>query len=497
MKLTILRSGLFAALLTTVTAAPPNFVWIIADDMSPDTGAYGAADVRTPQLDRLATEGRRYTRAFASAPVCSSSRSAFILGTYQTTTGLHAHDVENPQPLAAPYRHLPALLREAGWFVTNAVAPGDTAKRRRAKTHYNFAHDAAEMFDGTDWRKRKPGQPFFAQFQISQPHRPFPIPKEFDAAALSALQLPANYPDHPLMRRDWFAYLRSVEVVDRRVGLVLDELREAGELENTIVIFFADHGRPMPWGKQWLSVEGLQVPLIVRGPRIAAAGVEERLVSLIDLAPSMLALAGLPVPPWMEGRPILGGEFPVRERLFAARDRCGDALDRIRAVIARDHLLVRNFEPALSRLNWSGYKEASYPGLPLLRVLRAEGRLDALQTEWLGVQRPEIELYDLTRDPQGLHNVAGKSAHRATIDALRREMETWIQASGDRGALPDPATEPSADQIRRDKRADYQRIWRTRLQKAEPTDAERLAWWEESYGLRPAGFDRGAGRSVK
>ena len=123
------------ALFTSVSlhAASPNFVWIIADDMSPDTGAYGLKDVDTPNLDRLAAEGRRFQRAYASAPVCSSSRSAFILGCYQTTTGLHPHDAENPQPLPAPYLPLPTLLREAGWFVTNAVAPGTVRSGKAIK----------------------------------------------------------------------------------------------------------------------------------------------------------------------------------------------------------------------------------------------------------------------------------------------------------------------------------------------------------------------------
>lgn len=108
-------------------ATTPNLVWIVADDMSPDTGAYGQAQVKTPNLDQLAAEGRRYTRAYSSAPVCSSSRSAFILGCYQTTTGLHPHDVENPQPLLPPFKPLPTILREAGWFVTNAAAQVQSA----------------------------------------------------------------------------------------------------------------------------------------------------------------------------------------------------------------------------------------------------------------------------------------------------------------------------------------------------------------------------------
>lgn len=481
------RLFLLAWILGGVTIAwtqPPNFVWIIADDMSPDIAAYGAKGVETPNLDRLASQGRRYTRAYATAPVCSSSRSAFILGCYQTTTGLHAHDVEKPQPLPLPYRHLPGLLREAGWFVTNAHAPGEKPKKSAAKTHYNFAHRSEEMFDGDDWKKHKPNQPFFAQFQIHQPHRPFPVPEVFDAKRLAEIKLPAHYPQHPLMLRDWYAYLRSVEVVDQRVGLILRDLEEAGELENTIVMFFADHGRPMPWGKQWLGVEGLQVPLIIRGPQVAAGGIEERLVSLIDLAPSMLEVAKLPVPSWMEGKPLLGSDFPMRSQLFAARDRCGDAEDRIRAVITPSHLFVRNFFPQQSRLNWSSYKEVSYPGMALLRVLQEKDQLTPFQLRWLNPTRPEFELYDLQKDPLGIHDQAVQQA--ALTQSLNQVLEGWIQSSGDRGALPAVATEPPLEEIQKDKRADYQRTWKKRLDQSEPTDQERLTWWEKTYHLSEA-----------
>ncbi len=484
--LTLLTTLYFASLATLHAADRPNFVWIIADDMSPDTTAYGVKRVSTPNLDRLAAEGRRYTRAYATAPVCSSSRSAFILGCYQTTTGLHPHDVENPQPLPAPYRHLPGLLRDAGWFVTNEAAPGSKRSGKtitQGKTHYNFAHDPQEMFDGNDWRKHKPGQPFFAQFQITEPHRPFPIPATFDEEKLRAIELPPNYPDTPLMRRDWYAYERSVEVVDQRVGAILDQLNTEGVLDNTIVMFFADHGRPMPWGKQWLSVEGLQIPLIMRGPGIGKGSVESRLVSLIDLAPSMLKLAGLAVPSWMEGEPILGVEFPKRNVLFAARDRCGDSMDRIRAVIGRDMWLVQNFKPELSRLNWSGYKEASYPGIPLLRVMQASGGLDTFQSQWLTPNRPAIEFYDLKSDPRGLHDVSSDPGYAEALASMHQQLSTWITTSGDRGVSGDPATEPSLEQIQKDKRADYERTWKSRLKNPKPTDAERLTWWMRSYGL--------------
>jgi uncharacterized sulfatase len=465
---------------------PPNIVWIIADDMSPDIAAYGAPGVKTPHLDRLAAEGRRYARAYATAPVCSSSRSAFILGCYQTTTGLHPHDTENPQPLPAPYKPLPTLLREAGWFVTNCAAPGSQRSGRaitKGKTHYNFAHDPKVLFNGDDWRKRRPGQPFFAQFQITEPHRPFPIPTHYDEAALAAIKLPPNYPEHPLSRRDWYAYERSVEVVDQRVGAILAQLEAEGVLQNTVVMFFADHGRPMPWGKQWLSVEGLQVPLLVRGPGVTPRSVETGLVSLIDLAPSVLKAAGQPMPAWMEGRPVLQGVPADRPYLFAARDRCGDAMDRIRALISPDTLLVRNHLTSVSRLNWSSYKEDSYPGMPLLRVLQASGKLEPFPARWLAPQRPEFELYDLKADALGVHDVSADPANAETIRRQSAALTAWSETSQDQGLRGDPATEPNLAEIQQAKRQDYRRSWTKRLGKPEPTDAERLAWWEQSYGL--------------
>lgn len=470
-----------------LTAKVPNIVWIVADDMSPDIAALGTPGVRTPHLDLLASEGTRFTRAYATAPVCSASRSAFILGTMQTTTGLHPHDMENPQPLPAPWRHLPGLLREAGWYVTNAAAPGTVRSGRvikKAKTHYNFAHDPTEMYDGDDWRKRRPGQPFFAQFQIVEPHRPFPIPESYDPALMQQMQIPAIYPDHALVRRDWYAYLRSVEVVDQRVGAIFKQLTDEGVLDDTLVIFFADHGRPMPWGKQWLTVEGLHVPLLMRGPGAEPGRVETRLASLMDLAPTALQLAGLPLPTWMEGRPLLGAPYPERSYIPAARDRCGDAHDRIRALITADHLYVRHFLPDLPWLNWSGYKEASYPGMPLLRQLSAtQAPLTALQAAALQPTRPAEQLFDLKKDPLGLSDAATDENTAPVLADLRAQLDKWIQQSGDRGALPDPAPEPSLEAIQKSKRQDYQRTWVKRGLGPEPTDAQRLSWWQQQYGL--------------
>lgn len=488
MRMSVMLVSLLAGLLAHLEAAasPPNIVWIIADDMSPDIASLGVAGVATPNLDRLVREGRCFGRCYATAPVCSSSRSAFILGCYQTTTGLYPHDVEQPQPLAAPYVPLPTLLQEAGWFVTNAAAPGSQRRGRpiqRGKTHYNFAHDPQTLFDGDDWRKRKPGQPFFAQYQIMEPHRPFPIPESFPEAELAALKLPAHYPDHPLFRRDWLAYQQSVETVDQRVGEILKLLEAEGVLDDTVVMFFADHGRPMPWGKQWLSVEGLRVPLLIRGPGVAAGELESGVVSLVDIAATSLQIAGAEIPAWMEGQPILNRSIATDRSVFAARDRCGDAQDRSRAVITADAMLVRNFFPERSRLNWSSYKESSYPGLPLIRLLARYGQLTPLQEDWVGESRKQIEFYDLLADPEGLQDVSGESVHADDVAILTKRLDQWLVTTDDQGAAGDPATEPPLAEIQQRKRAGYRRTWKNRIGVEEPADAERLHWWLGEYGL--------------
>jgi uncharacterized sulfatase len=181
----------------------------------------------------------------------------------------------------------------------------------------------------------------------------------------------------------------------------------------------------------------------------------------------------------MEGRALLETDFPERPAVFAARDRCGDAMDRLRAVITQDHLLVRNFDPGLSYLNWSSYKEEQYPGLPLLRVLHAQGRLDHAHAFRLSSARPGTELYDLRADPTGVH----LSQDESTRAELESGLEAWIKSSRDQGLRGDPATEPALQDIQKSKRVNYRRVWEKRLGKPEPTDAERLGWWEKSYGL--------------
>ncbi len=319
--------------------------------------AYGYEGVSTPNIDRLAQHGARYTSAFATAPVCSTSRSALITGVYQTTTGTHQHRTPNKKPLPAPIEPITDLMRRAGYYVCN----GNSEMKKAGKSDYNFKYDG-KMYDAADWSKRRNGQPFFAQVQINEPHRDFVRAKDQDRAA--HVQIPSYYPEHPVIRADWANYLESIEVLDRKVGSVLQRLEREGLTDNTVVFFFGDHGRPHYRDKQWLYDGGIRVPLIVRWPeRIQPGTVRNELVSLVDVSAATLGLAGVQLPAWMHGRDMLADNFAGREMVFAARDRAGSTLDRVRCVRTDRFKYIRNFHPDRPYSQHSGYKVLQYPGL--------------------------------------------------------------------------------------------------------------------------------------
>ena len=479
---TLLLLPLFALVAARVTStettpARPNIVWLIADDLSPELGAYGYPHVRTPNLDRLAAEGARFNRAFTTAPICSTSRSAFITGLHQTSIACQHHRTEDPRPLPTGVKTLPEILRAAGYFTTNGQGPEST---RWGKADYNFVIDMRTMYDCPDWRKRRPGQPFFAQVQLKHPHRPF-VNEPVTEARHRDAPLPPIYPDHPLAHRDWAAYLQSIEALDAMVGEVLATLDREGVAKDTLVMFFGDNGRPHVRDKQWVYNGGLHVPLIVRWPgRITPGTVREELVSMVDLAPTCLRLAGLEVPAVMQGVAFLPEQNPRRPFVVGARDRAGDADDRIRSVRTARFNYIRNFRPELPYAQHSSYKEVQYPMLPLLRLLHAEGKLTPAQAAFLAPRRPPEELYDLDADPWETRNLAALPEHAATLRDLRGKLDAWMRATGDQGGTPE--TKPTVAEIVTDTRLKtYERPLQQRGLSRNPTDAEMVRWWESYY----------------
>ena len=457
----------------------PNVLWIVADDLGPELGCYGYPDVATPNIDRLAAEGTMYTRAFATAPVCSSSRTAFQTGRYQTTVGGHHHNTRNKPVLPDSIPTVTGVMQQAGYFVSNGRGYPDT---KFGKSHLNFVYTDREFFDGVDWSERADGQPFFAQVQIKEPHRPFvegtrPRP---DAP------IPPNYPEHPITRADWAHYLASIELLDSKVGAVLDRLDAEGVADNTLVILFGDHGRPHVRGKQWLYEGGLLVPLIIRWPgRVDAGGRRDELTSLLDLMPTTLSAAGVALsqPPLSDlpGTDLLDPDWKGHTEVYAARDRCGDAPDRIRSVRTQRFKYIRNFHPEIPYMQLSSYKKLSYPVDTLMRVLHARGSWDS---PMMTATRPEEELYDLDRDPWETDNLASDPAHANTLVSLREKVDQWIIDTHDQGEIDENESVDVEALLLEKREKYYEKVMKKRGLDPDLPLEEYLEWWEKELGLK-------------
>ena len=459
---------------TPSTERRPNILWLIAEDLSPDLACYGNRVVHTPNLDHLAADGVRYTHAFASGPVCSAIRSGLMTGMYQTAIGAHNHRSHRGDgyTLPVPVELVTQYFRRAGYFTCNAAGLNFN---RRGKTDWNF-DPGVEPFDGTDWRQREPGQPFFAQINFSLTHRTFKRDKErpIDPAKV---QIPPYYPDHPLTRRDWADYLESLQVLDRQVAAALARLDEDGLAGNTIVFFFGDHGRCHVRGKQWLYEGGIRIPLLVRWPgHLPGGSVSNGLVSSIDFAPTAMHLAGIEIPGHMQGRPFLPG-VSNRDCVFAARDRCDETDDRIRCVRTGRYKYIRNFHPGRPYLQFNAYKKNQYPVLTLMQVLHKQGKLTEAQQHFMASHRPAEELYDLQADPHEIRNLADDPRHRKVLEDLRRRLDRWIVETSDHGRTPESAQ--VRDQWDRTMAGQYAAWMKNKGLSPEVSDEEYLTWWEK------------------
>jgi N-sulfoglucosamine sulfohydrolase len=442
-----LSSLVFCGLAPGAESKGPNILWLVAEDFGPELGCYGTAQVWTPNLDRLAAGGVRYTRAYSTAPVCSASRSAFMTGMYQTTIGAHNHRShrDDGYRLPAGVRLIPERMRDAGYFTANVRSmPASFGFSGTGKTDWNFTHDG-KPFDSDKWTDLKGHQPFFAQVNFQETHRAFHAPRRADPDKVA---IPPYYPDHPVTRRDWAAYLDAASELDRKVGLILDQLETEGLAGNTVVVFMGDHGQAHVRGKQFCYEEGLHIPLIIRWPdRVAPpAGfhpgrVDDRLIEAIDLAPTFLALGGIAKPEGMQGRVFLGDRADApRQYALGARDRCDETVFRLRTVRDARYRYIRNFTPDRPFLQRNAYKEESYPVWNLLKELDARGELTSVQKVLTAPTMPAEELYDLEVDPHEVHNLADSETpiHRAALARLRGELGRWVEDTGDQGRSFEP-----------------------------------------------------------
>lgn len=452
-------------------AQRPNILILMAEDLSPDLACYGEPLVHSPNIDGLAKKGIRYDNVFATASVCSPARSGILTGIYQTRIDSHQHRNFNPQPLPADIRVLHEIFKEAGYFVFN----GDADDLSQAgKVDANFVMDE-NSFDGTDWRQRREGQPFFGFIQFDETHRDF-ARDPYNPINPDDVVLPPYYPDHPLARRDWADYLEDIQILDRKVGAILERLQADGEAD-TLIIFVGDHGRPMLRDKQFLYDPGLHVPLIASWPGHLEKGkVDDRLISLIDLIPSCLQIAGLDVPGNIDGKPLLFKDIPGRDYVFATRDRTGEAADRIRMIRSKEFKLIRNFHPVRPYTTFSAYKEIQYPVLHLMRMLHHRNELTPAQALFFAKTRPFEELYQISVDMHEINNLADDEDFSTIRYELTTKLDEWL-AINDSGIIPEDYT-IEVDWYLRNQRW-YQQTLEERGMVGDDTPERHVEYWTE------------------
>jgi N-sulfoglucosamine sulfohydrolase len=441
-------------------AKRPNILWIVGENLKLDLGCYGARNVSTPHLDALAAGGVRYTRVFSTSPVCAPSRSAFMTGMYQTTTDMHhmrSHrdDDYRLPPGVRPVTH---HLNDAGYFTANIKTIGDRVVGT-GKLDLNFVNEGP-VYDSADWSALKSHQPFFAQINtpeieydiydrqtVNKPRAVWVGEQEHPQIATpDNVKPPPYYPDHEITRQEWARYLNSVSGMDRRIGWVLDQLREDGLADDTVIIFFSDNGRLEARGIHWCYDTGLHVPMIVHWPKNFPAPpqckpgtVSDQVISVLDLTATTLWIAGVPRPAGMQSRLFLGEQADSpRTYAFSARDRIDETVLRIRTVRDSRYRYIRNYTrdgfPALNR-----YKEKCFLVKPLMRQLAAQGKLTGPAAE-LMKPVPFEQLYDTQADPHEIRNVADsdKPAHREALVRLRAALDVWMTETGDLGQWPEP-----------------------------------------------------------
>jgi N-sulfoglucosamine sulfohydrolase len=418
----------------------PNVLWIIGDDLGCEVSCYGDRVARTPNIDRLAAEGVRFTQFHTTAPVCSASRSGFNVGLYQIATGTHHHRShrDDGYRLPPPARLITERFREAGYFTCNVtdIAPG---VRGTAKTDFNFTFP--KPFDGRHWSERKPGQPFYGQINFQAPHKGpafVAARKRKNLVDPRRVELPPFYPDHPVVRDEMANYLDAVQMLDEQVGVVRESLERDKLLDNTVIVFFGDNGRCLLRGKQWLYDHGTHVPLIVRWPGVAKPGtVRDEPSTALDMNATSLFAAGIPIPEVYHGRPLFGPQAKPHDAIFTARDRCDETLDRIRAIRDRRYHYIRNYMPERPYTQPNEYIRTSYPTLGVLQELHAAGKLDATQELFMAPRKPEVEFYDTQRDPFEVHNLAGDPAQKRRVADYGKRLEAWVAEMKDAGATPE------------------------------------------------------------
>jgi N-sulfoglucosamine sulfohydrolase len=409
----------------------PNIIWLMAEDIGPDLECYGMKGVRTPNLNRLAEEGTRYANCFSSNPICSPSRSSMMVGVYQNRINAGHHRSNHDVPLPDPYKPFTYWLKKAGYTTilgnTNVMGGG-------RKIDCNFRNVPLGSWDGKNnfglFDKydafTAEDQPFFSQIQLQVTHRgdwwdsirsisPHPVDP-------GQVKLPSYLADHPIIRMDWAKYLDQIEYMDQEVGILIQDLKQKGLYDNTVIIFIGDNGRCHIRGKGYLYDPGIHVPLIIHWPEGMKPGGEKNdLVSTMDITATILDLAGVKVPDYMDGKSFLSKDFH-RDFVYSARDRWDDVSERSRSLTTQKYKYIRNDMPEIPYDDHQAYIDFYRPAIHVMRKLSLDNKLTKAQKQFFVRVKPSEELYDLQNDPEELNNLAGNSAFLSVLKKLRADL---------------------------------------------------------------------------
>jgi uncharacterized sulfatase len=414
----------------------PHILWLTSEDTSLHLGCYGDTYARTPNLDALAARGMRYVNANSNAPVCAPARTAIISGLYPPSTG--AEHMRSLVRLPSSFRMFPQFLRDVGYYATN-----------NSKEDYNLEKPGRvwdESSTTAHWKNRGDDRPFFSVFNHTISHESQirnAIAELRQVHDPARVRIPRYHPDTAEVRRDWAQYYDRIAMMDAQVGVNLTELVDAELADDTIIFYFGDHGSGMPRSKRFLYNSGLNVPFIVYFPEkwrhlappdYRPGGQSDRLISFVDLAPTMLRLAGIDPPEWLQGGAFAGVD-PASEPEFSYgfRGRMDERYDMMRAVRDKRYLYIRNYMPYRIYGEHVAYMFQT-PTTRVWQKLYEEGRLNSAQSKFWQT-KPAEELYDLESDPDQIANLAGSPDHRGMLDRFRRAQLGWAYQIRDVGFL--------------------------------------------------------------
>ena len=417
----------------------PNILWLTTEDNSPFLGCYGDSFATSPHLDKLASEGFIYTHAYANAPVSAPTRNTILTGVYACSGG--HHHMRSEYKKSDIVRCYPEFLREAGYYCTNNVKEDYNIPPIQTKEIWDESSNRAH------YKNRKPGQPFFAVFNNTTTHESSIhkwIPTEKLRHDPQKVTLPPYHPDTEEMRHDWAQFYDKIEDMDVWVGKMLQELDESGEAENTIVIYYGDHGGILPRAKRFTYESGTRVPFIVRIPEKykylypnKKTGTKvDRLVSFVDLAPTLLSIIGTKIPDWMQGHAFLGKQKTTDpEYVFMFRGRMDERYDMTRALRDKKYRYIRNYMPHRMYGIHNNYQWQA-PSMQSWERAYLEGQCDAVQSIFWN-PKPAEELYDTENDPWEIHNLAAAPAYRKTLERMRAAHNALVSDILDVGFIPE------------------------------------------------------------